>query len=201
MLRKIRAVLFDLDGVLVDSVEAWLIAFNETLGEFGKRTLTKEEFLERCWGSELEVNMEKLGLGQEGARHCQARYEEHIDEVKIPPNVRKTLGSLREKVGLVTSTPRMSVHQILSRFNLRKHFDAVITGDEVDKPKPDPAPVLKACKQLNVSPKEAVFVGDTKADIQAGRSAGCTVVGLNVKGDFKVNRISELHELLEKGFD
>lgn len=191
---KIKAVLFDLDGVLVDSISAWYSAFNRTLKDFGKEILDKGEFIERCWGREIEDNMETLGLGKEGAEYCRSRYEENIEDVRIYPGVRELLSSLDKRIGLVTSTPSPATSKILKHFGLEEYFGAVVCGDDVDEPKPSPQPVLRACDMLGIEPKNAVFIGDTRSDVQAGRAAGCTVIGVGVEADFEVGSPENLKD-------
>lgn len=194
-LDSIDAVFFDLDGVLVNSLRAWFSAFNDTLEKFDKDPLSKEQFERDCWGTELGVNMDRLGLGSEGTEFCQAKYIDYLDRVEIFPGVKDVLGSIDSKIGLVTSTPADPTFKILKRFDLEKYFDVIITRDDVENPKPDPEPLLKACDALEVDPKKAVFVGDNESDMTAGKAAGCTVIGLGVDGDVEISNLSELREL------
>lgn len=194
-LESIEAVFFDLDGVLVSSLRAWLAAFNDTLEKYDRGPLSKEQFEQDCWGTELGVNMERLGLGSEGTEFCQAKYIDYLDRVKLFPGVKDVLSPINSKAGLVTSTSAKPTFEILKRFDLNKYFDVVITGDDVENPKPDPEPLLKACDALEVDPKKAVFVGDNESDMTAGRAAGCTVIGLGVDGDIEISNLSELREL------
>ena len=77
------------------------------------------------------------------------------------------------------------------------YFDAIICGDEVDHGKPDPEMMLKACKRLGVETKSAVLVGDTSADITAGKKAGCFVLGLKIgDGDKRVESLGEVEKFL-----
>lgn len=194
-LSEIKAVLFDLDGVLVDSISVWHSAFNRTLKDFGKDPLDKEEFIERHWGREIEDNMEALGLGKEGAEYCRSRYEENIDNVRIYPGIRKVLVSLDKPLGLVTSTPSRAAGKILKHFGLKGYFDAFVCGDDVDEPKPSPQPILRACDILEVEPEDVVFVGDTRSDVQAGRAVGCLVIGVGVEADLEIGSPEELKDI------
>lgn len=196
--RQIKAILFDLDGVLVNSLEAWHLAFNETLQKFGRNPLTREQFRRDCWGIGLDENMKRLGLGYEGSEYCRSRYVDHIDKVSILPGTREVLQSLDSRKGLVTSTPARQTELILNKFDLEKHFDAIITGDDVGKTKPDPEPVIKVCKRLNVDPPETILIGDNESDVQAGRAAGCKVIGFGVNGDFTADDMDDVQKILSK---
>lgn len=199
MKQKPKAVLFDLDGVLVDSFECWFSAFNETLKEFGLREIDRKKFLDEYWGRSTERSFEALGLGKAAVGHCHRMQLKHIDEIKASKDVRKILLLIKKgvRVGLVTNTPRENTRRILARFGLEDCFDAVVTGDDVVEKKPRPEMVLRGCELLEVQPAETWVVGDTEADVEAGRSAGCVVVGLNAPADFTISELSELVPILK----
>lgn len=194
-----KAVLFDLDGVLIDSFGCWFSAFNETLKKFGLDEIGEEKFSKRYWGQSTERSFEALGLGKDADEHCHRMQLKHIEKVNVPKGLRKTLKLIksRVKVGLVTNTPRMNTEKILARFRLGGCFDAVVTGDDVVEKKPRPEMVLRACELLGVEPGGTILVGDTEADVGAGRSAGCVVVGMNVRADFTISELSELFPILK----
>ncbi len=195
---KLDAILFDMDGVLVDSLDAWWHALNTSLKTFGIKEISKEEFVKRYWGHDLYDNLEKMNLNIEIGLECSRIYTQYIDKIKIFPDAEKTLEKLGGyRKGLITNTPKDSTYQILKKFDIQKYFDTIVTTDDVKKGKPDPEIVLKACKNLGVNPKNVVLVGDTWSDIEAGRGAGCTVIGLNIDGDFTIKKLYELVELVE----
>lgn len=195
-IEDLDAVLFDLDGVLVDSIRAWHTAFNDTLKKFGKDSITLEEFKERHWGLSLMDNMEILGLGEKGTKYCREMYTENIDKIEIFPEAKNLLYSIKKKLGLVTSTPETETEIILEKFDLDSFFNVVVTGDDVEETKPSPEPVLKACKLMQIDPRRAVFVGDNISDMEAGRKAGCVVIGLGVEGDVSIGSLSEIIDVL-----
>lgn len=195
-IKNIEAVLFDLDGVLIDSFEVWYSAFNDTLKKFMNKTITKEEFQEKHWGLSLKDNMDKLGLGKKAEDYCHSRYNKYIDQVKIIPGTESVLKIIKRKIGLVTSTPSDSTSKILNRFGLSQYFDATISSDEVENAKPSPEPILKACEILEVKPEKTIFVGDNETDVVAGKNAGCKVIGERIEGDLKIESIDELRDLL-----
>jgi len=103
------------------------------------------------------------------------------------------------KVGLVTNTPRANVNKIFEHFKLSNHFDVILTGNDVKRGKPDAEIVIKACERLNVKPEHAILVGDTETDYQAGKAAGCFVVGVGAKstGDVHTEKLDELFTILD----
>ena len=194
-----KAVLFDLDGVLVNSLECWLRSFNETLKKYGFGEVSKERFGKEYWGQSTESCFKSLGLGENAAEYCYLMQLKHIDEIKVPKGLREILKLIKSevKVGLVTNTPRKNTEKILERFRLGDCFDVVITGDNVAEKKPCPEMVLRACELLGVEPGETLVVGDTEADVRAGKSAGCQVAGMKVPADFTISDLSELISILK----
>jgi len=197
-MREVKAVLFDLDGVLVDSFESWRSAFNAMLRKYRKKELSVEEFREKCWGPELHENLKKFGLDASAGEFCLKEQLKHIEHVKLFPKVREVLRSLREcgfKLGLVTNTPRENTLKILAHFKL--HFDVVVTRDDVRAGKPNAEMVLSACKKLSLRPENAILVGDTESDFLAGKNAGCLTVAFNANGgDLKIERLEDLLRIL-----
>lgn len=184
---------------MIDSFDSWLRAFNEGLERFGKTAIGSDEFRRRCWGPDLETNIRDFGLGKEAAEYIVNRYAKHTDRVKIFGGAVEVLGRLKDefKLGLVTNTPAESTERIMRRFGLEKYFDVIVTGDDVKNPKPDPEIVRKACNYMNLKPDEVVLVGDTESDVAAGRSSGCKVIGLGVHGDFEIEKLRDLYDLLD----
>ena len=203
---RVRAVLFDLDGVLVDSKDAWYEAFNDTIKRFGLRGISKEEFEEKYWGPDLRHNIDELGLSEAAVEYCLKRQLELIDRMRLFPDVRGVLETTHQKykTGLVTNTPKRNTLKIIEHFRLGKYLDVVVTGDDVSRGKPDPEIILKACAALDVDPAETVLIGDTESDVEAARRAGCFVIlksenlGSNAGGVPVVRRLSEILVLLEK---
>jgi len=197
--RRIDAVLFDLDGVLIDSFESWYRAFIRMLSAYGKEEISREEFRSRYWGRDLWNNRASLNLGEDAARYCESEQRKMIGLITLFPDVKEILHSIKcdykFKVGLVTNTPRENVNKIFEHFRLSNHFDVIFTRDDVKKAKPDAEMVIKACEYLNVKPEHTVLVGDTTADSQAGKVAGCSVIGIGSESGGDV-RIETLHELI-----
>ncbi|MEM2874435.1 MAG: HAD family hydrolase [Candidatus Hadarchaeales archaeon] len=192
----IKAILFDLDGVLIDTVECWVRAFNDTYRKYGQREISKDEFIREYWGHSSEKGFKHLG--SDALSYCNARQIDNLWMAKPIPGAREVLElcSKKVKLGLVTNTPKKNTLKELEMFGLKEYFDVVVTGDDVRNKKPSPDMVIEACERLGVSVDDVVMVGDTESDLLAGKSAGCRVIGVNVHADWMVKDMSELKLLL-----
>ena len=209
----IEAVLFDLDGVIINSFESWYRAFNAMLKRYKREEISREDFKAKCWGPDLRHNLDAWNLGEEAGLYCIGKQLELVELIELFPNAKEVLSRIKHKfkVGLVTNTPKKNVSKILEHFQLADLFDVVITGDDVHEGKPNAEMVIEACRRLNVKPENAILVGDTESDFQAGKSAGCTVIGIGtgtgvgagvdtkscVKTDIEIDmHVETLNELL-----
>jgi HAD superfamily hydrolase (TIGR01509 family) len=192
------AILFDMDGVLVDSLDSWWKALNFALQKFKHKEITRDEFIKTYWGHDLRENLKRLKLNPEVARFCNVTYGNHIDYIHIYPDTIHTLQQLTSyKKAVITNTPTDCARQILKKFEIQEYFEEVITSDDVERAKPDPEIVFKACERLGVNPTTVILIGDTQSDVLAGRAAGCKVVGLNIPADITIPGIVDLVNLLQ----
>jgi len=199
---KLKAILFDLDGVIVDSFQRQFTVFNELREKYGFKAMKKEDVRKGWWGNSLEVNA-KLFFKNVDIEKLKKEYNDsvikHIDKGKLMKDAKEVLKKIKEKklkIGLVTNTTSKRAEKELKYQKVRDLFDVVITADDVEKPKPYPHPILKACEKLKVMPDEVIYVGDTKNDYKAGKSAGAFVVGLETKGDLIISGLKDLLQLL-----
>ena len=194
---KPSGILFDLDGVLVDSFDAWLAALNDALKIFNHKEITKDEFIGKYWGHDLFDNLDKMNLTYEVGVACNNLYKKHVDKIKIYPDTKYILNQLNMyRKGVITNTPKDSAVKVLKQFDIDRYFEFVLTSDDVEMSKPNPEIVLKSCELLNSKPDEVILIGDTKSDVEAGKAAGCKVIGVNVDADYTIKNISELTTLL-----
>lgn len=192
-----KAVLFDMDGVLVDSIESWWKALNHSLEAHNMPSISKEVFIEKYWGHDLYDNLKRNNLPLKVGMFCNKVYAEHVGDIKIYPDAKEVLEKLSKYPKcVITNTPCDCTKQILEAFDIAKYFDFVFTSDDVKLAKPDPEIVLLACKKLGVKAKDVVLVGDTDSDIKAGHAAGCKVIGVRIQADFFVKDLSGLLSVL-----
>jgi len=205
----IKAVIFDLDGTIVD----FNIDFKAAKAEV-VRLLTKQNLP----SSLLSVNesifvtlkkakkhMKENGKGEqefvklkENVIAVVERYEaKAAHETNLIPGILETLKTLREmklKIALFTANGEKSTNHILRRFRLRQFFDAIITRESVLAIKPDPVHLEAALKALKVKPKEAIVVGDSVRDIECARRLKVLAVGVTTG-------FSSIQELTHAGAD
>ena len=195
---KPSAILFDMDGVLVNSFDAWWKSLNITMKSFKYKEVSREEFSRIYWGHGLRDNVKRMGFSEEVGKHCNTVYSQHINDITIYDDTVSTLEKLKKyKKAVITNTPTDLAKKILKRFNIEFYFSHIITSDDVINEKPDPEIVLKACNKLNIHPNNAILIGDTESDILAGKAAGCIVIGIRIGGEYKINSLSELINILE----
>ncbi len=183
----VQAILFDMDGVLVNSLKTHFYAFNATFTKFGAEKVSMKTFLNRYWGIYIEKDAEMIfprlspPLLQEILNEYPVQIAKFVDYVQIYPDTKRVLIEFQKKtlkLGLVSSSQKKIVETTITHVGLSSYFDVVVCGDQVKKPKPAPDAILKACRTLGISPTDAVYVGDGPQDVAAGKSAGCFMVGI-----------------------
>jgi HAD superfamily hydrolase (TIGR01509 family) len=199
---KPKAVIFDMDGVIIDSLESWLEVFNSTRQHYKLPKITKKEFVEKIWGGSIQNDIQLYFKGK-SIEEISNRYFSNIGKfksgTKLNPHVKETLEKLKSKdikLALVTNTYKKAASEILSHHQIRHFFDAIVGGDEVRHGKPQPDSLLEACKRLNIAPQEAILVGDTINDKRAAKNASMFFVGYKTDGDFKIADLRDLAVLI-----
>jgi pyrophosphatase PpaX len=182
-----KAFLFDMDGTLVDSFDLIYESFNAALKDYDKRTLTKAEFDKKLFGKPVDSTITRL-LGITGDEEHQAilkSFEKHwfagLDSLKVFKNVQQTLEALKRKgirLGVVSTSPRAVISETLKHAGVLDYFEVLIGEEDAENKKPHHEPVTNALIALGLEPGDAVFVGDTIYDVQAGKAAGCRTVFL-----------------------
>tara|TARA_Y100000310_G_C20670499_1_gene810008 strand:- start:1013 stop:1612 length:600 start_codon:yes stop_codon:yes gene_type:complete len=196
----IKAILFDMDGVLIDSYEAWFKLFNFTLKKEGLKEISKKEFDKDVWAQDNATVTKKFFKGKNVKEISKSyfadfmNYTEYLKKMKNAEFVLKELNKKGLKTAVVTNTFNKIATELLTSVGLYDYFDLVIGGDDVEKGKPYPDMVEFACKKLNVGIEDSVLVGDTRWDMLAAKGAGTRFVAYKFDG---AKRIDDLKELLE----
>jgi HAD superfamily hydrolase (TIGR01509 family) len=174
---RVRAVLFDLDGVLVDSHEAWWAVVNDAARAFGVPEVDRARF-SSIWGQGISADVENLYPGRTH-EDVEAAYEEafsrHGHEIRVNPEgptVVRDLRSMEVRSACVTNTQIGLARAILRAAGLDGLFDDVRGMAKGVREKPAPDLLLAALDAVGVAPADALMVGDTRYDEEAARAAG-----------------------------
>jgi len=182
------AVIFDMDGVIIDNTKYHALAWQQACKKFGK-TLTLEQVKNNVLGRfNREVFAELLGYkpSKSEARRLALQKEAYYRKIyahAIKPlaGVRKFLDELKSaniKVAIATAAPPVNVKWVMARTKLKKYFKIIVDDTGVKKGKPAPDIFLKVAKKLKVSPKNCVVFEDGMLGIKAGLAAKMKVVGV-----------------------
>ncbi len=179
---SVQALLFDLDGTLLDSFEQYSRSLAAAMTDFGLQVPSRSCMRQSMGGPGRET-LRILGVPPEQVEPVHSRWVEwawHVADSTHPfPGIvplLERLGAAGYQLGIVTSRPRRSVDGTPAALELLPRVDVLVTRDDTAEGKPHPAPVLHALHCLGVSPEQCVYVGDACYDMQAGQRAGCWTV-------------------------
>jgi pyrophosphatase PpaX len=215
MIKKIKAVLFDFDGTIMDTndiiIKSWQHTFLAIEGK--ERPL---DAITSSFGEPLSITMKSLfpDKDTEEMVNTYRNYQRHIytDKINMFPGITELISELKLRsyqLGIVTSRLWESTRQGLYKFDIAHMFDAVVSAEDTTVHKPDPAPCLICLDKLGIRPEEAIFVGDSKFDVLCARNAGVqsVLVGWSIcvseeekegiyKPDYFIERPEELLDII-----
>jgi len=190
--RPLSAVLFDLDGTLLDTVADIALALNRALFEYGLKPLEENDVRRMIGrGSPILIERAAAAQGRDLDRTTQAamveRFFHHYGELEElnedsaqpyagAADCVRDLHAAGLRIAVVTNKQHRFTDALLKRLGLAAWVDVVIGGDTCERRKPDPQPLLFSCESLHVPPTESLMVGDSVNDVQAARAAGIPVV-------------------------
>lgn len=197
----LEAVIFDLDGVLVDSHTAHKRAWQRFLDSVG-RTVTEAE-LEFIFDGRKREDILRYFLGQASAEEIrrlgdqkEALFRQEAAELRTIRGVEEFLehlGRRQFRLAVASAGSSSRVHYVLEQLRLRRYFDAILAGDDVPFGKPDPAIFMLASARLGVDADKAIVFEDSVSGIKAAKAAGMKCVG--------IGNASRTDILLEAGAD
>lgn len=208
--KKTRAVIWDLDGTLIDSAdyhwEAWQevmaaenfsISYEEYVADFGKRN---DEILRGRLGEHLTDDyIARVSLAKEEAYRALVRTR----GLELLPGAAHWLARLQEDgwmQALGTSAPRGNIDAVFDALDIARFFNAVMSADQVERGKPFPDVFLAAARKLEVAPSDCIVVEDAPAGIEAARRAGMIALAVrsthpDLTGDYTVESLDLLPEV------
>lgn len=180
----IQAVIFDIDGVLLDSFEANLKFYQDLMIKFGYPPPSREQYpavfhltmynaIKKLTGLTDEI---KINAIFEAAKNREIPYR--TDLLSAPAGAEKIIKQLRVHyaLGLVTSRIRETIYEAPQMAKLKKYFKVAICAYDTDKHKPDPEPLLLCAQKMKVPPQTCVYIGDVENDVRAAKAAGMKMI-------------------------
>ena len=201
----LKAVIFDVDGVIVDSREANIALLQGMLEKAGYATPTREQVLSHFHRPLVDSVKEFTGSTDEKEidRVMQTAFLPELKQGKLfefPDNLISVLKELHKtyKLGIVTSRIQLGMDHVFDAVDIQKYFEVVLTKDDYKHPKPHPEPLLMAIDKLGVKAEEAVYIGDSESDMQSAKAAGIHFIyyGKERKGVASVDSFSSIPEAL-----
>ena len=181
--------MIDLDGTLLDTIPDLAAAANLMLTEL-KRPALPESLIRNFVGKGIDNLIERTLTGSMDGKPDAALFQQALPiyersyravngkHTTLYPGVKEGLDLLRAQgypMVCVTNKSERFTLPLLDYVSLSSYFEIIVSGDTLPQKKPDPAPLLHACKQLNVVPGEMLMIGDSINDAQAARAAGCPI--------------------------
>jgi phosphoglycolate phosphatase len=188
-LTPVRALIFDLDGTLIDSKRDLMHSVNAMLQEMGRQKLPEETISGYIGHGAPLLVARALGGNATQEEHQRALkfflayYEEHkMDTTCAYPGVAETLAQLQRKnlpMAVLTNKPARISVRILDAMGLTRYFRAIYGGNSFETKKPDPLGANTILGELGAEPQSAMVIGDSEVDIQTARNAGTLAAAVN----------------------
>ncbi len=186
-LASAKAVLFDVDGTLVDSMAVIVAGLRDAYERFANVSPTDSEILELI-GLPLRKQLRLFGMENSSAEEVQqrteytiGRFEAYKEQEQVFPAAVQALRLIHRcgmKTALVTSKSGTELTLFLQRFEAADAVDATVCASDVVHPKPHPESAMLACERLGVSPEQAFLIGDSIYDLRCAKAAGCTPIAV-----------------------
>jgi pyrophosphatase PpaX len=183
---KYKGIIFDFDGTIADTLPLCFYSFKEIFKEYDQRDLSSEEIIQMFGPSEVGIIQQNMTDSNQIEKAIQEYYyhydKEHENYVRFDNNMSILLNELIQagySLGIYTGKARRSFEISMRRLGLDQFFNVTITGDDVEKPKPDPEGVITALTRMKLGNREVLFVGDSNADIEAGNKAAVNTIAVS----------------------
>ncbi|SKB38552.1 beta-phosphoglucomutase [Salegentibacter holothuriorum] len=185
-----KGVIFDLDGVIVDTAKFHFLAWRKLANDLGfdfteeqneqLKGVSRVESLKKIleWG-ELELSKTEFKRQMALKNENYLSYVAKMDEDEILPGVQKVINYLiKNNIPFALGSASKNARNILKKINLLEKFDAIVDGNDVSKAKPDPEVFLIAAEKLNIKPENSIVFEDSVAGVQAANNAKMMSIGI-----------------------
>ncbi len=190
---KVGAVIFDLDGTLIDSIDIYFTIVEKALERLKLPPVSRNKILAAAESEDFnwELILPQEALSRKDKIIDKAwgvineiaprMFEDQMELIQGADTIVENLSSNGLKIGLVTSSQKQYLEikmQPLKQAGVEELFEVIITTDDVLKRKPAPDPLITCAQQLDMRPGNCVYIGDTATDIKAGKAAGMRTIGV-----------------------
>lgn len=182
---KYDAILFDLDGTLIDSAPDLIQTLNDMLAAYQRPQQPAEAL--RPYVSYGSSQLLKLGFKDDYPIEFQALRQQYLSRYKKQntvytdfftdiPALLAAIEDSKTPWGIMTNKPTDCTTEIAKKLKLDQRAAAIVCGDTLPVAKPDPSPIFLTCKMIGVNPENCVYIGDSDRDIEAGKRAGMDTI-------------------------
>jgi phosphoglycolate phosphatase/AHBA synthesis associated protein len=195
--RQLSAIIFDMDGTLLDSLAVQLESYRLAIVGCGGRDYSHDEILDSFKIGTAAIMLETLighRVGVQPVTRYEAQLRERADQVRPYPGVEAALNELatRFRLGVFTAADTNAAEILLTSAGIRRFFDVVIGADLPARSKPAPDGLLMACRGLGVLPTAAAYVGDGPSDSVVARACGALAVAAAWGHQFSADRDADI---------
>lgn len=202
-LKNIKAVIFDCDGVMFDSLRANINYYNHMLAHFNLPPMDKNEeaYVHMHTADEsIAYIFRKTDILEKALEYRrEVDYSPFIKDMIIEPSLKPLLRALRPRFSLAVATNRSNtIGSVLKSNGLEGFFDIVVSSLDVKRPKPHPEGIFKILDFFGIQPAEAIYVGDSLVDYETAKAAGTPFISfrnLHLPSDIHVDSLAEITHL------
>lgn len=209
-----NTVIFDMDGVIIDSEVIYIDFFKKVLQDFDVE-ISEEDLFSLAGLSQQKTDEFLKSKLHRKPEEVYGLMKKYIDDDKINYSsivmdgfypLLKELKRKNLKIALASSSPKKTINNVLEELEIKDEFDAVISGEDFKESKPNPEIYIKTCEILGVRPKDAIAIEDSDYGIDSAKNAGLTVIARREnrfnfkqdKADFIVDNLQDIKLILEK---
>ena len=204
--RDIRAVVFDCDGVMFDTLKANITYYNDLLHHCGRPSMAQEQLafihMHTVDESMAYLFSEKRLLARAMAHRKTLDYRRYLKRMEIEPHLKPLLAALRPSLKTAIATNRTdTMHPLLAAFELTQAFDLVVTAADVARPKPHPEQLFRVASGLDMTTDQLLYIGDSQLDEAAAAAAGVLFVAYgdpDLLADAHIHSLAQVPDLIRR---